>query len=191
LWNKTDIFLVTPSDYYVFVSQNPFVSTSLNTTLNQSGVSAFYQAAGMARPTTIAVTNKGRYVRVQLRQKNYLNMSEVQIMGCVTPTVTNTPTSGLRKQRGTTLEIDNDFSVYPNPTSGDLNLNLQSFEHADTEIYIHNYLGATILHQSLKDTPLEWSLKLGDMNLPTGIYTATIVHEGRAYSKRFVLMSSN
>jgi uncharacterized protein YaiI (UPF0178 family) len=191
LWNKTDINLVTPTDYYVFVSQNPFVSTSLTTTLSQAGVIAFLQTPGMARPTTIPVTKKGRYVRVQLRQRNFLNMSEVQIMGCVTPTVTNTPTAGLRKQNGVASETDSEFSVYPNPTSGDLHLNLQSFEHADTEFYIHNCTGAMILHQSLKDTPLEWSLKLGDMNLPSGIYTATIVYEGQVYSKRFVLIGLN
>jgi CotH kinase protein/Chitobiase/beta-hexosaminidase C-terminal domain/Lectin C-type domain/HYR domain/Secretion system C-terminal sorting domain/Divergent InlB B-repeat domain len=191
LWNKTDVNLVTPSNYYVFISQNPFVSTSVNTTLTQAGVSVFSQTAGMARPTTIPVTKKGRYVRIQLRQRNYLNMSEVQIMGCVTPTISNIPTAGLRKQSDISSETDNEFSLYPNPTSGDLNLNLQSFEHADTEFYIHNGTGAMILHQSLKDTPIEWSLKLGDMNLPSGIYTATIVYEGHVYSKRFVLIGSN
>jgi hypothetical protein len=118
-------------------------------------------------------------------------MSEVQIMGCVTPTITNTPIAGLRKQSGISSETDNEFSLYPNPTSGDLNLNLQSFEHSDTEFYIHNGTGAMILHQSLKDTPIELSLKLGDMNLPSGIYTATIVYEGHVYSKRFVLIGSN
>jgi CotH kinase protein/Chitobiase/beta-hexosaminidase C-terminal domain/Lectin C-type domain/HYR domain len=191
LWNKTDVNLVTPSNYYVFISENPFFSTSLNRTLNQSGVSAFYQEAGMARPTTIAVAKKGRYVRIQLRQRNYLNLSEVQIMGCVTPTISNIPTAGLRKQSRISAEMDNEFSLYPNPTSGDLNLNLQSFEHADTEFYIHNGIGVMILHQSLKDTPLELFLKLGDMNLPSGIYTATIVYEGHVYSKRFVLIGSN
>jgi Secretion system C-terminal sorting domain len=188
LWNKTDINLVTPSDYYVFVSQNPFISTSLTTTLTQSGVNAFYQAAGMARPTTIPITKTGRYVRIQLRQRNFLNMSEVQIFGCVTPTISNIPTAGLSKQNKDLLETDIQFSVFPNPTSGDLNLNLQSFEHAETEFYIHNFAGATVLYQSLKDTPSELALQLGTMNLPNGIYTATIVYEGQVYSKRFVLM---
>jgi CotH kinase protein/Chitobiase/beta-hexosaminidase C-terminal domain/Lectin C-type domain/HYR domain/Secretion system C-terminal sorting domain/F5/8 type C domain len=188
LWNKTDINLATPSDYYVFVSPNPFFSTSLTTTLTQSGVNAFYQAAAMARPTTIPITKIGRYVRIQLRQRNFLNMSEVQIFGCVTPTISNIPTASLSKQQKDFLETDVEFSVFPNPTSGDLNLNLQSFEHAATELYIHNFTGTTILHQSLKDTPTELSLQLGSMNLPNGIYTATIVFEGQAYSKRFVLM---
>jgi hypothetical protein len=118
-------------------------------------------------------------------------MSEVQIMGCVTPTISNTPTAALRKQNGILAETNSDFSVYPNPTSGDLNLNLQAFEHANTEIYIHNGVGTMILHQSLKDTPIEWFLKLGDMNLPSGIYTATIVYEGQVYAKRFVLIGLN
>jgi hypothetical protein len=188
LWNKTDIYLATPRDYYVFVSQNPFISNSITTTLNQAGVHVYYQASGMARPTTLPISKQGRYVRIQLRQRGYLNISEVQVMGCVTPTISNTPTSGLRKQMKSSPETDSDFSVYPNPTSGDLNLNLQSFEHAETEIYIHNFAGATILHQSFKDTPNELSLKLEGMHLPNGIYTATLVHEGQIYSIRFVLI---
>jgi hypothetical protein len=188
LWNKTDIYLAIPRDYYVFVSKNPFTSTSMTTTLAQAGVHVYYQASGMARPTTLPIAKQGRYIRIQLRQRGYLNMSEVQVMGCVTPTISTTPTTGLRKQMKIVHETDNDFSVYPNPTSGDLNLNLQFFEHAETEIYIHNFVGAMILHQSFKDTPNELSLKWEGMNLPNGIYTATLVHEGQVYSKRFVLM---
>ncbi|MEO0044020.1 MAG: hypothetical protein RL329_3468, partial [Bacteroidota bacterium] len=188
LWNKVETNLTTARDYYVFVSENPMNSTSVNTTFYQSGVTVFYQSGNMARPTTIPIAKKGRYVRIQLRGKGALNMAEFQVMGCVTPTISNIPTSGLRKQTLLESDVKADFTVYPNPTSGDLRLNLQSFEHEDGILSIHNFAGMNVLQQSLKDMPMELNLQLSELNLPNGIYIVTIVHQGQSYSKRFVLM---
>lgn len=188
LWNKVETNLTTARDYYVFVSENPMNSTAVNTTFYQSGVTVFYQSGNMARPTTIPIAKKGRYLRIQLRGKGALNMAEFQVMGCVTPTISNIPTSGLRKQMLLESDVKADFTVYPNPTSGDLRLNLQSFEHEDGILSIHNFAGAKVLQQSLEDMPMELNVQLSELNLPNGIYIVTIVHQGQSYSKRFVLI---
>ncbi len=91
LWNRVDCCGDRLRNYYVFVSDEPFTSTDLNTTINQPGVWNAYMAAQAGSPTTIAVNRTGRYVRVQLAGTNYLSLAEVQVWGDQT-TITPTPT---------------------------------------------------------------------------------------------------
>ena len=81
VWNRTDCCSERLSNFYVFVSKAPFVSTDLTTTQNQEGVVSFYTpgVAGMA--TTIPVNRSGRYVRVQLgdANQNPLSLAEVKV----------------------------------------------------------------------------------------------------------------
>ena len=82
LWNRTDCCNDLFGNYYVFVSDVPFNSTNLNTTLNQNGVSNYLQNGTAQRPTSVNVNRTGRYVRVQLNGTSYLAISEVEVMGC-------------------------------------------------------------------------------------------------------------
>jgi fibronectin type 3 domain-containing protein len=81
VYNRTDCCQTRLSNYYVFVSDAAFASTDLNTTLNQAGVSSYFQAAQAGSPTTVTVNRTGRYVRVQLLGTDYLHMAEVQVWG--------------------------------------------------------------------------------------------------------------
>jgi RHS repeat-associated protein len=65
----------------VLVSDNPFSSTDLTTTINQAGVSSYYTAGQAGLLTQIGVGRSGRYVRVQLAGDNYLSLAEVEVMG--------------------------------------------------------------------------------------------------------------
>ena len=67
------------ADYYVLVSDDPFISTDLTTTINQAGVSSFYFAGTAGSPTVVNVNTSGRYVRVQLNKHEYLSIAEVEI----------------------------------------------------------------------------------------------------------------
>ena len=79
LWNRTDCCSDRLADYYVLVSEDPFVSTDLTTTINQAGVSSFYFAGTAGSPTLVNVNTSGRYVRVQLNKHDYLSLAEVEI----------------------------------------------------------------------------------------------------------------
>jgi hypothetical protein len=81
LWNRTDCCGDRLSNFYVFVSDQPFSSYDLTTTLNQSGVSNFYTAGQGGSPTFINLSRTGRYVRVQLSTWNPLSLAEVEVMG--------------------------------------------------------------------------------------------------------------
>jgi RHS repeat-associated protein len=81
VWGRTDCCPEMSSDFYVFVSDNPFTSTDLNTTINQSGVSNYYTSGASNNPTTVAVNRSGRYIRVQFAYNSYLVLAEVQAWG--------------------------------------------------------------------------------------------------------------
>ena len=82
IWNRTDCCTSLFSDYQIFVSNTPFTSTDLNTTLNQIGVSNYFQSAEAARPTTQDINRMGQYIRVQLEGTAYLAITEIKIIGC-------------------------------------------------------------------------------------------------------------
>jgi hypothetical protein len=85
LWNRTDCCGERLSAFYVLVSDNPFNSTDLTTTINQAGVSSYYTAGPAGLLTEIGVGRSGRYVRVQLAGDNYLQLAEVEVMAGTAP----------------------------------------------------------------------------------------------------------
>jgi hypothetical protein len=79
LFNRSDCCADRLADYYVFVSDEPFASTSLSDTLAQPGVWSQHETDQAGRPTVIDVSRSGRYVRVQLAGSNQLALDEVQV----------------------------------------------------------------------------------------------------------------
>ena len=80
IWNRTDCCGTRLSDYWVFVSDTPFLATDTPTTLqNRPGTFASHQTTAPNPSTTILAGARGRYVRVQLSSANYLSLSEVQV----------------------------------------------------------------------------------------------------------------
>jgi RHS repeat-associated protein len=80
VWPRTDCCPEHTANFYVLVSDNAFTSTDLTTTLNQSGVSAYYTSGNGATPTTVNVNRTGRYVRVQRNDSQYLVLAEVKVL---------------------------------------------------------------------------------------------------------------
>lgn len=81
IYNRTDCCSDRLKNYYVFVSNVPFVSLDVTQTINQAGVSSFFQSAQAGSPTVINVNRTGRYIRVQLTGSDYLHIAEVQAWG--------------------------------------------------------------------------------------------------------------
>ncbi|TDE11139.1 alpha-L-fucosidase [Jiangella asiatica] len=80
VWNRTDCCANRLTDYYVFVSDEPFASQSVAEILAQPGVTAHHQPQTAGTPTHIPVDRAGRYVRVQLASPtNPLSLAEVQV----------------------------------------------------------------------------------------------------------------
>ncbi len=83
IWNRTDCCSDFLSDYYILVSDVPFISGDLNEVLNQSGVSAYHQTVTAGSPTTVNIGRTGRYVRVQNGGSGFVALAELEVMGCL------------------------------------------------------------------------------------------------------------
>ncbi|HLK67312.1 MAG TPA: discoidin domain-containing protein [Bryobacteraceae bacterium] len=82
IWNRTDCCGSRLSDYWVFVSNTPFLSSDTPATLaSRAGTFASHQTSAPSPSTTIPVGITGQYVRVQLSGVNYLSLAEVQVLG--------------------------------------------------------------------------------------------------------------
>ncbi|WNR45548.1 galactose-binding domain-containing protein [Paenibacillus roseipurpureus] len=80
IYNRTDCCGARLSSYYVFVSNAPFGSTNVASTLADPNVWNSFQSEQAGSPTKIRVGRTGRYVRIQLNQTNPLAIAEVKVM---------------------------------------------------------------------------------------------------------------
>ncbi len=83
IWNRRDFGKEDLADFYVLVSDVPFDSTDLATTLLQPGVSAFHHTGPADGERGIvhieAPDRTGRYVRIQLENEATLRLTEVEV----------------------------------------------------------------------------------------------------------------
>jgi alpha-L-fucosidase 2 len=81
IWNRTDCCSDRLTDFYVFVSETPFTSTSLAETLADDSVWSYHHADEGGVPSVIDVQQAGQHVRVQLAGNSALSLAEVQVYG--------------------------------------------------------------------------------------------------------------
>lgn len=86
VWNRTDCCGDRLGDYWVFISNNPFLPTDTPATLQSRGDTwSSHQMTAPNPSTTITVPSiAGRYVRIQLNGTNYLSLAELQVIGVAT-----------------------------------------------------------------------------------------------------------
>jgi hypothetical protein len=90
VWNRTDCCGSRLNDYWVFVSDTPFLPTDTPSTLqNRAGTYSSHQTTAPNPSAVIAAGAHGRYVRVQLTGANYLSLAEVQVFGAGAPAISN------------------------------------------------------------------------------------------------------
>ncbi len=89
IWNRTDCCFEFLDNYYILISDIPFESQDLVPTINQAGVSNFYQAGQAQTPSAVNIERSGRYVRIQLNKSAFIGLAEVEVMGC--PSGSNPP----------------------------------------------------------------------------------------------------
>ena len=101
VWNRTNCCSDRLSDFHVLVSDQPFNSKSLDSSISQGGVLDRFIAGAPDDVTEVVVGRSGRYVRVQLNGTNYLHLAEVQVLGSeLEQTLNIQPLSVAPQQRG-------------------------------------------------------------------------------------------
>jgi hypothetical protein len=135
VWNRTDgCCIARMANYYAFVSDVPFASGDLNTTLNQSGVWNNFNANYPNPSTTIAVNRTGQYVRIHLANANELNLAELKVFG----------SSPLKSSEGNANVPDNENNVlfvYPNPSDHEVNVEFNLDTESKVSISIFDIMG--------------------------------------------------
>lgn len=81
IFNRTDCCGSRLSNFHVFVSDDPFLSTDLNATLNQPGVDSFFFEGNIDSLAYAFTKQTGRYIRIQLTNNSPLSLAEVEIYG--------------------------------------------------------------------------------------------------------------
>jgi hypothetical protein len=82
IWNRTDCCAGRLGDYWVFVSDTPFLSTDTPAVLERrTGIWRSHQTTAPTPSVNIPVAAPGRYVRIQLSGDGYLSLAEVQVFG--------------------------------------------------------------------------------------------------------------
>lgn len=81
------------------------------------------------------------------------------------------------------FEIVNAITVYPNPTTNELNINLGGDFNTATKYTIYNNLGQTIL---TKKVGSQADLKVNTSNYSNGVYFITIEREGNTKTLKFI-----
>ncbi|MCP3976353.1 MAG: hypothetical protein GY720_17855 [bacterium] len=79
LWNRTDCCADRLADFYLFVSDVPFTTADVATTLAQPGVTAVFHAGPAPAYVELQPGVTGRYLRIQLTGQNHLTLAEVQV----------------------------------------------------------------------------------------------------------------
>lgn len=109
LWNRTDpcggsSCGVRLSDFYVFVSDRPFTHPNLAAILSDSSVFNVHFSGTVGPYADILLSRTGRYVRIQLRNNNYLSLAEVEIFAAVAPVNVALAANGSVARASSTLD---------------------------------------------------------------------------------------
>ena len=104
LWNRTDCCAGRLSNFSLFVSSDPFTSTTVAGARSQPGVAEYQIASLSGDSVTIPVNRNGRYLRVQLRGTNFLTLAEVEVRG-TRPRLSVDPSASPPQPVNTTLNF--------------------------------------------------------------------------------------
>jgi len=83
VWNRTDCCGNRLTDFWVFVSDTPFLSSDTPASLQSRAATFSSHQTSMPNPSSSIVISgaQGRYVRIQLSSAGYLSLAEVQVFG--------------------------------------------------------------------------------------------------------------
>ena len=183
LWNRTACCQGDLSNFFVFVSDAPFVSKSVALTLADPSVSA-YLVPGVDEVEAIEVGRTGRYIRVQHLEEKTLGMAEVEIIA----------TDGIRVPVG----VDDQETlpqrlalhpVFPSPVRGSATARYELNEAGFVKLTIYDMLGRQVDHvvNGFQRSGIH-SVDLPAGNLGSGGYILKLQVKDHSESKLFTVI---
>ena len=87
-----------------------------------------------------------------------------------------------------TFNPDADFTIFPNPASDNVQVYLKRYLGKEIDVVINNTLGQPVYKKHLeKVTDKILPINLNKNVIKEGLYIVSVVHKGRAISKRLVI----
>ena len=111
LWNRTDCCSDRLTDFRILVSDRPFADDTLAGATSDSRVTQLSFPGTAQRTEYFNIGRNGRYVRVQLAGRGYLQLAEVEILGAPVTTYSNVSPSRQVRNSYTRFRI-NDSGDY-------------------------------------------------------------------------------
>lgn len=116
-----------------------------------------------------------------------------RIYGVKTGSIT-TRIDAIQLQGNSTLSTDNfnkenSLTIYPNPADSEVNINFSLPEPSDVGIFIINFMGQTVLQNSVKKKldPGSHTIKVALNTLSKGVYVAKIKINNRVFVKKVII----
>ncbi|WP_171906722.1 alpha-N-acetylglucosaminidase TIM-barrel domain-containing protein [Jiangella alba] len=85
VWNRADCCQDRVAGLYLFISDEPFTTTTVEETVADADVRTIVLEEAAGRPTSVSVQGRGRYVRLQTVKTTPLNIAEVEVLDTVYP----------------------------------------------------------------------------------------------------------
>jgi hypothetical protein len=144
VWNRADCCRDRLNDFHVLLSRDPFVTRDLDSTLAQPGVLDLHRPNAAELRNHFDVGEDARFVRVQLSEKNFLNLGEVEILGRnVAPgqRYAYAEKAAPVGQEVTVLSLE---APYPNPFANAVSIDYTLERQQRVTVSIYNALGQMV-----------------------------------------------
>ena len=93
---------------------------------------------------------------------------------------------GLVPNLSTDENLLNEFSIYPNPTSGSFNLRLGTTSTKDVDVMIYDMFGRKIRDYTFKSRGA-FSENIDVQSMASGVYILSVVQGKRSLSKKLII----
>lgn len=180
IWNRSDCCTEDLSNFFVFISEAPFISTSLSETLNQSGVeSQLISTVDLFE--SLDLNTQGRYVRIQKIGAGMLVLAEVEIIsgnGNVATGVENPDiATGIQLKQ-----------AFPSPFTTHTTIPYYVAETQHVQLHLFDALGREVraLHDGVL-SPGHHTVTVDAGELPNGMYFYRLVAGAEVQTRALVL----
>ncbi|MEM8486326.1 MAG: IPT/TIG domain-containing protein [Bacteroidota bacterium] len=164
VWNRSDCCTEDLSNFFIFISDVPFASTSLSETLNAQDV-ASQLISSVDLFESIDLSTTGRYVRIQKIGAGMLVLAEVEIISGTGNVITSTEDPGVATS-GIQLK-----QAYPSPFTTRATIPYAIAETQHVSLQLFDALGREV--RVLQDgvlSPGSYTATVEAEDLPNGMY---------------------
>ncbi|MCF8239254.1 MAG: HYR domain-containing protein [Saprospiraceae bacterium] len=178
IWPRTDGTYPGLDPFYVFVSPNPIPDVAPEHLLATKDIRAIRHEGPMNEAWRMPAGMTGRYIKIQLEQEGRLMLAEVEALVCQKDRLDPVPGAPAWPNapgftNGDHSANPDDLSVWPNPTSDELNIYITQSRVAPTSVRIMSMTGQEVYRNELSESR-EYQLLIPVGSWLSGMYAIAV-----------------